>query len=115
MYPGIDAPHFLVYRIEDGVAGGTNLTFTINANYVTTFFDGTKSLVISTTNDTGGRNPYWGQSFLTLGVAIWILAALGAVSSRFTSSTKEFVVFRTVCFSRCTAASSKVTVLLWAK
>ncbi|CAM9966276.1 unnamed protein product, partial [Sphacelaria rigidula] len=94
---GITNEHFIVWmrtsglhefrklygRIEDGVAGGTNLTFTINANYVTTFFDGTKSLVISTTNDTGGRNPYWGQSFLTLGVAIWILAALGAVSSRF--------------------------------
>lgn len=95
--PRVNASRLSVYRIEDGVAAGTNLTFTINANYVTSFFDGTKSLVISTTNDMGGRNPYWGQSFLTLGVAIWILAALGAVSSRITFSTNMW-------FSRCTSA-----------
>lgn len=69
----------LRYRIEDGVSSGETLNFTINANYVTSFFEGTKSLVVSTTNSMGGQNPYWGQSLVTLGIAIWVLAALGAV------------------------------------
>lgn len=73
-------PDWAIRRIEDGLSAGDTITFNITANYVVTFFDGTKSIVISTTGSLGGRNPYWGQSMPAIGAVALLLALVLAVS-----------------------------------
>lgn len=55
------------------------------------YFEGTKSIVVSTTSSLGGRNEYWGQSFVTIGVIVLVLALLIAVSLRLLSVLCPFV------------------------
>lgn len=89
---------FPARRIDDGLEKGDILNFTINNNFIVDYFDGTKSIVVSTTSSLGGRNEYWGQSFVTVGVIVLVLALLIGVSLRLllyaTDVLKEcFVLF----------------------
>lgn len=67
-------------RIEDGLSEGDTLTFAVTSNFIVDYYDGTKSIVVSTTTGLGGRNAYWGQSLLTIGVIVVVVAALLVVS-----------------------------------
>ena len=79
---------FPAHRIDDGLEKGEILNITINNNFIVDYFDGTKSIVVSTTSSLGGRNEYWGQSFVTVGVIVLVLALLIGVSLRLLSSLK---------------------------
>lgn len=71
-----------LFRIEAGLSAGDTLTFAVSNNFVVDYYDGTKSIVVSNTNDLGGRNLYWGQSLSTIGGIVLILALLIAVGAR---------------------------------
>jgi hypothetical protein len=78
---GVTNEHFIVWMrvatqptfrklygwINQPISKGERLTFQVNANYVVTRFRGTKSLIVTTNNIFGGRNPYFGPSFYGLG------------------------------------------------
>jgi hypothetical protein len=78
---GVTNEHFIVWMriatqptfrklygwINQPIAKGSTLEFRVNANYVVTRFRGSKSLILSTTNIFGGRNPYFGPSFIYVG------------------------------------------------
>lgn len=53
--------------IDTPISKGTQLTFEVTANYDITSFSGSKTLVLSTSNAFGGKNPYFGQSFIIVG------------------------------------------------
>ncbi|CAN0189423.1 unnamed protein product [Ascophyllum nodosum] len=74
--------HVHACRIDDGLVGGDTLNFTINSNFIVDYFDGTKSIVVSTTSSLGGQNTYWAQSFLSLGIILLVLALLIAVKHK---------------------------------
>ncbi|CAM9972080.1 unnamed protein product [Pylaiella littoralis] len=90
---GVKDEHFIVWmrtsglstfrklygRIEAGLEAGDTLTFSVNNNFIVDYYDGTKSIVVSNTNSLGSRNMYWGQSLLTIGVVVFVLALLIAV------------------------------------
>lgn len=93
---GVKDEHFIVWmrtaglskfrklygRIEDGLENGDTLNFTITSNFIVDYFDGTKSIVVSTTSSLGGRNAYWGQSFLTVGIILLVWALLIGVKNK---------------------------------
>lgn len=54
--------------IDQPIAKGTVLTFTIHSNYVVTEFRGSKTLILGTTSIFGGRNPYVAPVFIWVGV-----------------------------------------------
>ena len=53
--------------IEQPIAAGTQLTFSVNANFEVGSFRGTKSLVLNTNNMFGGRNAWFGPLFSVSG------------------------------------------------
>jgi hypothetical protein len=79
---GVTNEHFIVWMriaaqpefrklygwINQPVLAGETLTFRINANYVVTRFQGSKTLIVSTTSIFGGRNPYMAPVFIWVGV-----------------------------------------------
>lgn len=73
--------YFYRCRIEAGLSAGDTLTFEVASNFIVDYYDGTKSIVVSNTNDLGGRNLYWGQSLPTIGGIVVILALLIGVSA----------------------------------
>jgi hypothetical protein len=78
---GVTNEHFVVWMriatqptfrklygwINQPVLKGETLTFNVTANYVVTRFRGSKSILVSTTNIFGGRNPYLGSVFTYVG------------------------------------------------
>lgn len=78
---GVTNEHFVVWMrtatqptfrklygwINQPIEKGTNLTFEVTANYVVHRFRGSKSLIVSTNNIFGGRNPYLGPAFYWVG------------------------------------------------
>lgn len=79
---GVTNEHFIVWMriaaqpdfrklygwINQPIRAGDSVTFRINANYVVTRFQGSKSLLLSTTSIFGGRNPYMAPVFIWVGV-----------------------------------------------
>lgn len=79
---GVTDEHFIVWMrtaalpsfrklygvIDSDLSKGDTLTFTIGTNFEVTSFDGSKSLVLSTTQWFGGKNSFLGTSFITVGV-----------------------------------------------
>lgn len=54
--------------IDQIIPPNTTLTFQVNANYAVTQFQGGKTLVISTTSIFGGKNTYFSEIFLIMGI-----------------------------------------------
>mmetsp|Transcript_17628 Transcript_17628/g.23218 ORF Transcript_17628/g.23218 Transcript_17628/m.23218 type:complete len:379 (+) Transcript_17628:141-1277(+) len=85
---GVKNEHFIVWmrtaglpsfrklygKIESDLSSGDTLTFTISQNFLVDTFEGTKSLVISTTSWFGGKNPFLGVAYIVVGT---ICCALG--------------------------------------
>lgn len=88
-YPDIISPlegvmneHFIVWMrvatlprfmklygwFDQDIKAGTELIFQVDANYAVERFKGSKTLVITTNNIFGGRNPYMGNMFWIMGV-----------------------------------------------
>ena len=87
-YPGLISPiegvtneHFIVWmrtaalptfrklygKISGNFPSGTTFSFQVTANYEVNSFGGSKSLVISTVGEFGGRNPYLGTAYVVVG------------------------------------------------
>ena len=78
---GITNEHFIVWMrtatlptfrklygyIEQPIKAGTKFTFEITNNYNVKSFHGTKSIIVSTTSIFGGKNPYLGVTFYSVG------------------------------------------------
>lgn len=65
--------------IQEPIPKGTQLTFQVNANYEVQRFSGTKTLIVTTSNQFGGKNDYFGQAFLIVGIGNTIVAFLFAL------------------------------------
>ncbi|CBN74125.1 conserved unknown protein [Ectocarpus siliculosus] len=90
---GVKNEHFIVWmrvsglssfrklygRIDDGLNEGDTLSFDVSNNFIVDYYDGTKSIIVSNTNDFGGRNLYWGQSLPSIGGVVLVLALLIAI------------------------------------
>lgn len=86
---GVTNEHFIVWMrvapqpdfrklygwFNQSIAKGEQLVFRVNANYVVTKFQGTKSIVLTTTTIFGGRNGYIPMVFVGCG-AFFLLAGL---------------------------------------
>ena len=78
---GVTNEHFIVWMrvatlptfrklygyFNEPIRKGQKFTIKVEANYVVESFQGTKSLIISTSNIFGGKNPVLGRSFIVLG------------------------------------------------
>jgi hypothetical protein len=94
---GVENEHFIVWMrvaahgsfrklygwIDQPVAEGTMLTFDINANYVVTRFQGSKSLMVGNTSIFGGRNEHFSIVFIGVGYFCLIAAVFFAVKQKF--------------------------------
>ena len=87
---GVQDEHFIVWmrtaglpnfrklygRIDTDLKKGSSIEFRISSNFVVQTFDGTKHLVLSTTSWFGGRNPFLGIAYITVGSICMVLAIL---------------------------------------
>lgn len=69
--------------INQEIAAGETVTFEVNSNFVVDRFRGTKSLVMSTNNIFGGRNPYLGPIFFYVGLVCLGFGTLFALKHKF--------------------------------
>ena len=93
---GVKNEHFVVWmrtaglpkfrklygKITTDIAADTVLTFDIDAHFPVKTFGGAKSLVISTTSWFGGKNPFLGTAYITVGAVCLVLAAAFFVKHR---------------------------------
>jgi len=89
---GVTDPHFQVWmrtaalpnfrklygKISGNFKTGDTLNFVVVANYEVSSFDGSKSLVISTLSEFGGKNPNLGIAYIVVGIIALIFALLFA-------------------------------------
>ncbi|CAN0113943.1 unnamed protein product, partial [Discosporangium mesarthrocarpum] len=88
---GVKDEHFIVWmrvagmprfrklygsRIDEDITAGETVTFSVTANWLVEPFNGQKHVVLSTTANIGGASPYWGSSFVSLGIIAIVFAAL---------------------------------------
>ncbi|KAF0699385.1 Aste57867_10046 [Aphanomyces stellatus] len=87
---GVKSEHFIVWmrtaglpnfrklygRIDTNLPAGTTLEFLVSSNFVVSAFEGKKSLVLSTTSWFGGRNPFLGVAYITVGALCMVLSIL---------------------------------------
>jgi len=90
---GITNEHFIVWmrtaaiptfrklygRISGPFKKGDVLVFGIQANYEVASYSATKSLVISTVGELGGRNPYLGTAYVVVGALSLMFGSLFAL------------------------------------
>ena len=67
--------------INQPIAANTNLTFQITSNYVVTRFQGSKTLILSTTSIFGGKNPYLAPVFIWVGVFCLVAGSFFALKT----------------------------------
>lgn len=79
---GVTNEHFVVWMrvaaksqfrklygyFDQPIKAGTKLTFDVTANWEVKSFKGTKSLIVTTTNMFGGKNPNFGKTFIGVGI-----------------------------------------------
>jgi hypothetical protein len=94
---GVTNEHFIVWMkvamqpnfrklyawFDQPLAKGEQLVFQVNANYVVSRFQGSKSLLIAKTNVFGGKNPYLGSSFIGAGGFILAMGVLFGLKQLF--------------------------------
>ena len=94
---GVQDEHFIVWmrtaglpnfrklygRIDHDLVKGTKLSFLVSSNFVVQTFDGKKYLVLSTTSWFGGKNPFLGIAYITVGSLCMILAILFFAKHKF--------------------------------
>jgi hypothetical protein len=87
---GVENEHFIVWmraaglptfrklygKINNDFKKGDKLAFHINANFEVDSFDGSKSIVISTIGQFGGKNSFLGVSYIVVGSVSFLLAFL---------------------------------------
>ncbi|RHZ00098.1 hypothetical protein DYB35_011863, partial [Aphanomyces astaci] len=87
---GVKSEHFIVWmrtaglpnfrklygRIDTDLPAGSTLEFLVSSNFVVSAFEGKKSLVLSTTSWFGGRNPFLGVAYITVGSLCMVLSIL---------------------------------------
>jgi hypothetical protein len=87
---GVTNEHFVVWmrtaglpnfrklygKIDEKLTKGTTLSFNVNASFPVTAFGGKKYLVISTTSWFGGKNPFLGIAYITVGSLCMCLSLL---------------------------------------
>ncbi|OQR92962.1 ALA-interacting subunit 3 [Thraustotheca clavata] len=87
---GVKSEHFIVWmrtaglpnfrklygHIDTDLPRGTTLEFLVSSNFVVNSFEGKKSLVLSTTSWFGGRNPFLGIAYITVGSLCMVLSIL---------------------------------------
>ncbi|KAI9356001.1 CDC50/LEM3 family [Zopfochytrium polystomum] len=61
--------------LADSIKSGT-YQMTITNNFEVASFGGTKSIVISTVSILGGKNPFLGVAYMTVGILCWVLGIL---------------------------------------
>jgi hypothetical protein len=99
----VDNPDFIVwmrtaglpkfrklYRIKDDgktITAGTTVTFVIENNFNVAKFEGSKSIVMSTTSGLGGKNLFLGWAYIVVG-ALCILVACAFTVKHLTSPRK---------------------------
>jgi len=85
---GVTDEHFIVWMrsaalpkfrklygyIDKPITKGTELTFQIDANWIVDRFNGSKTLVLTTTSMFGGKNPALGRYFIGVGIFCLISA-----------------------------------------
>ena len=54
----------------------------LRADFKVTPFDGTKAIVVSTTSWMGGKNPFLGYAYITVGALCLLLAILFAIKQK---------------------------------
>jgi len=87
---GVTDEHFVVWMrtaalpkfrklygfIDKDISKGTKLTFEIESNWIVDTFKGSKTLVLSTTSQFGGKNPALGNYFIGVGIFCLVCALL---------------------------------------
>ncbi len=87
---GVENEHFIVWmrtaglptfrklygKIHGNFKEGDKLTFKVSANFEVNSFDGSKSIVISTVGDFGGKNSFLGVAYIVVGSVSLLLALL---------------------------------------
>lgn len=69
--------------MDQPIANGTTLSFTINNNWEVGSFQGRKSLVVTTTNVFGGRNSWMGRYIYSVGIFCLGVALFAAIKQTF--------------------------------
>ena len=70
-------------RIEKDLKKGDKITVQVHNRFNVAAFKGKKSLVLSTTSFLGGKNPFLGIAYITVGFVCIALAAAFALKSAF--------------------------------
>lgn len=86
-------------KIDGSFHKGDVLSFNITANYEVGSFDGTKTLVISTLSDLGGKNTNLGLAYIVVGAISLFFGVVFAI--------KQFFFPRPLGYSHFTSTTSK--------
>jgi hypothetical protein len=78
-------PNFrkLFGKISGNFKKGNNIAFNVETNFDVSDFDGSKSLIISTLGEFGGKNPNLGVAYIVVGIIAFVFGSLFASKQLF--------------------------------